>query len=134
MSPSITAALRSLVISRAADRCEYCGLAQEGQEAVFHVDHVVPRAANGPTHEANLALACVGCSLRKGARQTGLDPTSGADAPLFNPRVEAWADHFTVVDHLIVGLSPTGRATVEALAMNRPLMIAIREEQTLLGR
>ena len=72
------------------NRCEYCLLAQAGQEATFHVDHVTPRVAGGPTIDGNLALACVGCSLRKGA--------------------------------------------AEALAMNRPLVVAIREEQALLGR
>ncbi|TLY77107.1 MAG: HNH endonuclease, partial [Gammaproteobacteria bacterium] len=30
--------LRRLVIERAQGRCEYCGLAQAGQEAAFHID------------------------------------------------------------------------------------------------
>lgn len=45
----IPAALRDGVVRRAGNRCEYCGLSQAGQEAVFHVDHVVPRVAGGPT-------------------------------------------------------------------------------------
>ena len=32
---SIPAGLRRLVAFRAGGRCEYCGLAQEGQEATF---------------------------------------------------------------------------------------------------
>ena len=80
------AALRAEVVARAGDRCEYCRLAQAGQEATFHIDHVVPRAAGGPTHAANLALACVSCSLRKGARQTAPDPDTGEPARLFSPR------------------------------------------------
>jgi hypothetical protein len=36
----IGARLRRAVIRRAADRCEYCGLSQAGQEATFHIDHV----------------------------------------------------------------------------------------------
>ena len=40
--------LRILVLRRAAGRCEYFGLAQEGQEATFHIDHIIPVAAEGP--------------------------------------------------------------------------------------
>lgn len=63
------AKLRRLVIQRAAGRCEYCGLSQQGQEATFHVDHIIPRSQEGTTTEDNLALACISCSLRKGDRR-----------------------------------------------------------------
>jgi hypothetical protein len=59
--------LRAEVILRAGNRCEFCQLSQLGQEAAFHIDHVVPRAAGGLTVADNLALACVSCSLRKWA-------------------------------------------------------------------
>jgi 5-methylcytosine-specific restriction endonuclease McrA len=74
------------VNERAMNRCEYCGLSQIGQEAKFHIDHVVPRSADSPTDFENLALACVSCSLRKGARLIATDPDSQADVPFFNPR------------------------------------------------
>ena len=51
--------LRRLVVLRAGDRCEYCRLAQKGQEATFHIDHILPKVAGGWTAAANLALACV---------------------------------------------------------------------------
>jgi 5-methylcytosine-specific restriction endonuclease McrA len=63
----ITSSLREEVRLRAGNRCEYCRLSQVGQEAAFHMDHVKPRAAGGPTTSENLALACVSCSLRKWA-------------------------------------------------------------------
>ncbi|MDZ7619670.1 MAG: HNH endonuclease signature motif containing protein [Patescibacteria group bacterium] len=66
----ISPTLRNQVVQRAGSQCEYCRLSQAGQEATFHVDHVVPRTADGPTTADNLALACVSCSLRKGARTT----------------------------------------------------------------
>lgn len=134
MTRAIPADLRAIVIERAQRRCEYCGLAQDGQEATFHIDHVVPRSAGGATDEANLTLACVGCSLRKGARQRAVDPSSGALATLFNPRHESWPEHFRWRGFGIDGVGPTGRATVDALGMNRPLMVAIREEEAVLGR
>ncbi|MFM7131311.1 MAG: HNH endonuclease [bacterium] len=70
----ISAGLRLEITKRARNRCEYCGLAQAGQEAAFHVDHVQPRAAGGRTELNNLALACVSCSFRKGAKLTAVDP------------------------------------------------------------
>ncbi|MDZ7343595.1 MAG: HNH endonuclease, partial [candidate division KSB1 bacterium] len=78
--------LRRLVIERAASRCEYCGLSQEGQEATFHIDHIIPISLSGETVAENLALACVSCSLRKAARQTSIDPQTGQEVPLYNPR------------------------------------------------
>ena len=86
--------LQNIVLRRAAGRCEYCGLSQEGQEAKFHVDHIVPVVHGGETVEKNLALACVSCSLRKAAKRHALDPQTGAEAPLFNPRVDSWEEHF----------------------------------------
>ena len=80
---SIPAGLRRLVVFRAGDRCEYCGLAQQGQEASFHADHIVPRAARGATTASNLALACGSCSLRKRSRRSGRDPRTGRIIPLF---------------------------------------------------
>jgi hypothetical protein len=125
----IPAALTRLVFLRAGNRCEYCGLSQLGQEATFHIDHVVPRAADGPTTEDNLALACVSCSLRKGARQTAPDPETAELAPVYNPRTQRWADHFRWDGERVVPLTPTGRATVAALGMNRPIILAIRQEE-----
>lgn len=134
MTPNISDTLRRLVVERADNRCEFCRLSQLGQEATFHVDHVTPSVAGGETVEENLALACVGCSLRKGARQSAVDPDTGVEAPLFNPRTERWLAHFRWEGHRITGASPAGRATIEALALNRPMMIAIREEESFLGR
>ena len=57
----VSAAMREQVIERAGNRCEYCGLSQEGQAATFHIDHIIPLAAGGDTSTDNLALACVSC-------------------------------------------------------------------------
>lgn len=54
--------------------------------------------------------------------------------PLFNPRTQAWAEHFRWEGERVVPLTPTGRATVAALAMNRPLIVAIRQEEATRGR
>jgi 5-methylcytosine-specific restriction endonuclease McrA len=90
----IPASLRRLVRQRAGDRCEYCGLSQLGQEATFHIDHVIPVAASGETTADNLALACVSCSLHKSARQMVEEPETGETVPIFNPRQQVWTEHF----------------------------------------
>ena len=63
---SIPTSLRRLVIQRSGDRGEYYGTSQLGQvaTATFDIDHIVPVVADGETTSANLALACVSCSLR----------------------------------------------------------------------
>jgi hypothetical protein len=91
-------------------------------------------AEGGQTTEANLALACVSCSLRKSARLTAVDPETDRKVNIFNPREQVWADHFRWDSVIVTGLTPTGRATVEALKMNRPVVLAIREEEILLDR
>lgn len=131
---SVPARLRRLVRRRADDRCEYCQLAQVGQEATFHIDHIVPEAEDGPTADENLALACVSCSLRKEARQTAIDPTTRKRVRLFHPRRDAWPEHFSWNGLQIEGVTATGRATVAALKLNRPSILLIREEELLRGR
>lgn len=103
---SIPAELRRLVVHRAVGRCEYCQLSQAGQEATFHIDHVMPVVAGGQTVAENLALACISCSLRKAARQTALDSHSGEEVALYNPRHDTWHEHFQWEGVSLVGLTP----------------------------
>ena len=131
---TIPASLRRLVIQRADNRCEYCGISQIGQVATFHIDHIVPVVAGGETIAENLALACVSCSLRKGARQKLEDSETGEVVSIFNPRQQVWKEHFDWNGVQVVGLTATGRATVQALDLNQTTMLAIRTQEELLGR
>jgi hypothetical protein len=126
--PRISASLQRIVRKRARDCCEYCRLSQQWQEAEFHIDHIQPRSLGGPTSAANLALACVSCSLRKGARSQGRDPISGERVRWFNPREDSWTKHFAWTEHWrMQGLTPIGRATIAALQMNGPRVVRIRQ-------
>src|SRR5438128_566501 len=110
MSERIPSKLARLVRDRARDACEYCRLPQSLQEAVFHMDHVDPRAAKGPSILENLALACVTCSLKKAARTHARDPHSKALVPLFHPRRDRWTDHFEwTFSCRLIGRTATGR-------------------------
>jgi hypothetical protein len=116
-----SAELRRLVRTRGGDRCEYCGLRQEDDPFFrFHVEHVIARQHGGATDLDNLALSCHHCNLHKGPNLSGIDPDTGAVVALFNPRLQRWEEHFMLRGTLIVGLTETGRATVEVLAMNAP--------------
>ena len=130
----VTVRMRTAVVFRANDRCEYCGLAQEGQEATFHIDHVMPRSNGGKTVLNNLALACVSCSLHKAARRSAQDPQTGRSVPLFHPRRQRWTDHFLWRGSQVIGRTPTGRTTIAALRMNRPAVLAIRVEEIARNR
>ncbi len=132
--PAIPNSLRRLVIQRAENRCEYCKLSQAGQVATFHIDHIIPIASGGLTKEDNLALACVACSLHKSAKHLVIDPDTNVAVPIFNPRQQNWSEHFQWNNVTVVGLTATGRATILALKINRPIMLAIREEEKILGR
>lgn len=92
------------------------------------VDHILPQSLGGLTEEENLWLACSLCNAHKSDRVSGLDPGTGVTAPLFNPRLQSWVEHFAWASHgeQIVGLTPTGRATVLALKLNREQLVQAR--------
>ena len=131
---AVSASMRRRVIVRAGNRCEYCGLSQSGQAATFHVDHIMPVVAGGVTELANLALACINCSLRKGARQSAHDAVTGRAVRLFHPREQKWNLHFRWKGCEVAGITAVGRATVDALAINSAENQIIRSFESILGR
>ena len=125
-----------LVRQRANERCEYCHTSERWQYVRFTVDHIIPLAQGGSDTPDNLALACFHCNRRKSDRLTALDPDSGEEVLLFNPRQDDWREHFTwsADGLLVIGLTLVGRATVEALALNRERVINIRAADRMVGR
>src|ERR671910_889538 len=107
------AATRRLVRERAGQRCEFCRLPEAADEWPFHVDHIVARVHGGDDHPDNLSWSCTQCNLHKGANLASIDPETGDRVNLFNPRQDSWERHFAIdVGGHIIGLTPTGRATV----------------------
>jgi hypothetical protein len=88
--------------------------------ARLEVEHIIPVAQGGTDEESNLWLSCPLCNRYKGDRTGATDPETGATVPLFHPRRQRWSDHFRwSADGLrILGLTPTGRATVAALHLD----------------
>jgi hypothetical protein len=119
------------VEARAAGRCEYCRMHQTLQGATFHLEHIVPQSRGGLFDAANLAWACPGCNLRKSDRTEAVDSETSESVPLFNPRTEAWSEHFRFDNFTVVGLTSIGRATIAALALNQPRRLLIRQAEQL---
>lgn len=119
---------RNLVRRRANECCEYCRLRQQDSELTHHIEHVVAKQHGGTDDPNNLALSCHRCNLHKGPNLTGIDPQTGQLAPLFHPRLDQWTEHFVFRGVRIEGISATGRATGQVLAMNDPRRLELRQE------
>lgn len=117
----VTASQKRKIEQRAHYRCEYCKCHKDFASHTFNVEHIIPVSAGGETTMKNLALACSGCNGCKASRTQAVDPLSKVKANLFHPRQQLWHDHFIwSLDSLkIIGITPSGRATVEALRLNR---------------
>ena len=123
----VDAALRNVVRRRANDRCEYCHITQQHDPFFqFHVEHIVARQHGGATEETNLAFACHHCNLHKGPNLSGIDPLSGQIVSLYHPRTQVREEHFELRGANVLGLTPTGRATVRVLLMNSPTRLQLR--------
>lgn len=124
---SISRTLREYVVRRAQGLCEYCQTSERlGIE--MEIDHIVPESDGGETIPENLCLACISCNSRKGSAQTGVDPETQKQVQLFHPRQQAWHEHFrwNADGTTLIGLTPTGRATIAQLQINREVVVQVR--------
>ncbi|MEZ4737412.1 MAG: HNH endonuclease [Caldilineaceae bacterium] len=125
----LPARLRQQVEERARHRCEYC----QTQELIIgmplEAEHIIPVAAGGATDAANLCLACPRCNRYKGTQTELHDSITGEKVALFNPRQQQWHEHFIWQSDglLLVGLTPTGRATINALQLNNRFILRSRQ-------
>ena len=131
---SIPNVLRDAVQARDGGRCAWCRLAQFGHGATFHIDHITPRSLGGATTLENLALQCPNCSLKKANKIRETDPETGTATSLFHPLTQVWQEHFRLErDGTCIGLTPTARATLDALQINAPIPRIARACQIALG-
>lgn len=130
MNPYYTA-----ISERANHCCEYCQAPELVFNFPFEVEHIIPLSRQGANDEANLALACRSCNLRKGTRISGIVPGSNTEVRLFHPRQDQWSDHFQVdaESGKIMGITATGKVTVEYLEMNSASQVAARQLWIRLG-
>lgn len=128
MSEKTPASIRRIVAARARGYCEYCRCSEEFATESFTVEHIKPRQAGGETILENLAWSCFGCNGHKHTKTQATDPETGEKIELYHPRKQAWSEHFNWSDDftLVVGKTACGRATVEAVRLNRNGVINLR--------
>jgi hypothetical protein len=133
--PRIPEDLRQRVREAAGDRCGYCLCSQRYVNDWLEVEHIIPRALGGTDNEENLWLSCGKCNRHKSTRISFNDPISQTEVPLFNPRTQRWPEHFHWDEEgtRIIGLTPTGRATVLALRLNDELVVEVRRNWVFVG-
>jgi len=130
----ISAALRRLVMKRAAGCCEFCGIRIEEVLLPHEADHAVAEQHGGKTEAENLCLACFQCNKLKGPNLAGIDPVTGSVEVLFHPRLDDWNAHFAFEGVEIKGKTPRGRATVHTLRLNSAERLRVRGLLTESGR
>lgn len=125
----VSAALRRRVEQRAIGLCEYCRSCAEYTGHDFTVDHILPESLGGASTFGNLCWSCFWCNNFKHASTQGRDPRSGLLVRLYNPRMETWSDHFrwSRTQVRVIGRTPIGRATIEALRLNRTVLVLARK-------
>jgi hypothetical protein len=91
----------------------------------FSLEHIFPKIFGGTDDLVNLALACQGCNNFKFIKIKLFDKITNTEVSLFNPRQDNWQDHFKWNSNftVVIGLTPSGRVTVEALQLNRENLI-----------
>jgi HNH endonuclease len=131
----IPQALRQTVLGAGQGRCAYCLSPEQMMGVTFEVDHIMPRSAGGRNQLDNLCLSCPTCNRHKARRLSAPDPVSGRAVTLFHPKQDVWSHHFvwSADGAHIIGLTPTGRATVEALRFNRSAIVQLRHYWRMTG-
>lgn len=131
----VPAGLKRRVAERAQHCCEYCRSQARVATTGFSIEHINPKVRGGDDDLDNLALACQGCNNHKFDKIEARDPISGTWVPLYNPRRDAWRAHFAWSDDytLMIGLTPMGRATIDALRLNRSGVVSLRRVLYALG-
>lgn len=131
----VTAEQKQAVLERARGCCEYCKSQARFATQPFSIEHIIPRHLGGETTLDNLALACQGCNNHKYTKAEARDPVSDKVVLLYRPRQQRWHDHFAWNDDftLVIGLTPTGRATSKALQLNREELVNLRRVLYAMG-
>lgn len=134
-SAHISVALRQMVFDRAQGTCEYCKSQAKFAIDPLVIDHVYPVSLGGKTIGKNLALACQTCNNCKYIKTEALDPITEQNVPLFQPRQMQWSEHFSWNEDFtqMLGITPTGRATIVLLKTNRLGVINMRRVLVIMG-
>lgn len=126
---------RDKIREQARNRCGYCQMPQEIVSMPFEIDHILPQAAGGDDEDQNLWLACRNCNGFKHTKTEAVDPETNQSISLFNPRTQAWNEHFEFSQDgtQIIGRTVCGRVTVVALRLNFEQAVKARKNWVSVG-
>lgn len=130
---TLTNRIKQSVRKHANNRCEYCLKPSLVCDVNHQIDHIISKRHKGSDELDNLALACFECNNAKGADVGAYDPITNLLMPFYNPRRQNWNDHFELIDYIIIGKTPNGRATVEFLNINTQEQISVRRDLIMAG-
>jgi len=135
VSAYVPANLRRQIAEHFAHCCAYCRTAECLTVAIFEVEHILPRSAGGQTIFENICFACPTCNRYKADRVTAVDPATQVEVRLFHPHRDKWREHFIWSNDAVelVALTAIGRATIDALRMNRRQLIRVRRMWVAMG-
>ena len=116
-------------------RCGYCLILQRYSPMVFQFDRYIPVSRGGTNDEENLWLVCGNCNNTKSDKTDAFDSVTDSIVPIFNPRTQIWNEHFEMSEAgaIIIGKTPIGRGTVEALKLNEERVVGVRQEWVSAG-
>jgi hypothetical protein len=102
----------------------------------FSIEHLIPLSLGGTSDEDNLWLSCPACNWYKSNKTHGRDIETETTVLLFNPREQVWREHFawSLNGIRIIGKTPIGRATIDALKLNNELALAARRLWVAAGK
>ena len=129
----ISKKVRSLVISRAGNRCEYCRVLDYLVGFDYHIEHIIGIQHGGTDDLSNLAYACSYCNWKKGPNLSTILYVGGELIPLYNPRSQNWFDHFEVKRGEIIALSTIAEGTIKLLELNQSSRVEARFEMLIAG-
>ena len=130
-----TSKLNLKIIEAAGNRCGYCLSHQRYTNSKLEIEHINPKSNGGTDAEENLWLSCGLCNRYKGMQTNGFDEETQTYCNLFNPRRQIWAEHFSwsADGAFIIGSTPIGRVTINALKLNNEIAVEVRRNWILAG-
>jgi hypothetical protein len=127
--------LRQKVAEQGRYRCGYCLTSELIVGYKMDIEHIIPETKGGLTVENNLWVCCKDCNVLKSSKTQAIDSITNEIVPLYNPRTQAWADHFewSKEGDLIISKTVTGRVTVVELKLNRQVLVDARRRWVSAG-
>jgi hypothetical protein len=125
---SLSNRTKQIVRERANFSCEYCGVSEQNAGGELTIDHFRPQAEGGGDELENLVYCCSRCNLYKS--DFWVEPPHG----LWNPRLELSVTHFWQTESgNLLALTEKGELAIRILHLNRPQLIAYRNQQSLIN-